>query len=143
MKKSIYLTAIALSVFAALFFVACSGSDEPAPQAQPPAPAPGVVIPATLSLGRDVYMPGDTINLVYMAPAGLPTNAWIGIIPSAVPHGSEEVNDQNDISYQYLEGTTSGVMEFIAPSAPGSYDLRMSESDNGGRELASITFTVQ
>ncbi len=34
-------------------------------------------------------------------------------------------------------------MEFIAPSVPGSYDLRMNESDDGGRELASITFTVQ
>ena len=143
MKKSLYLTAIAFSLLAALCLVACSGSEEPAPQAQPAAPAPGAAIPATLSLGRDVYMPGDTINLVYMAPAGLPTNAWIGIIPSAVPHGSEEVNDQNDISYQYLEGTTSGIMEFIAPSVPGSYDLRMNESDNGGRELASITFTVQ
>jgi hypothetical protein len=34
-------------------------------------------------------------------------------------------------------------MEFIAPSAPGSYDLRMNESDNGGRELASVTITVR
>lgn len=141
MKRSIYLITIALSLLAALCLVACFGSEEPVPQAQPP--APGVVIPATLSLGRDVYRPGDTISLVYMAPAGLPSNAWIGIIPSAVPHGTEEVNDQNDISYQYLEGTTSGIMEFIAPSAPGLYDLRMNESDNGGRELASITFTVQ
>ncbi len=143
MKKSLYLTAIALSLLAALCLVGCSGSEEPAPQVAPAAPAPGGTIPATLSLGRDVYMPGDTINLVYMAPAGLPTNAWIGIIPSGVPHGSEEVNDQHDISYQYLEGATSGIMEFIAPSAPGSYDLRMNESDNGGRELATITFTVQ
>jgi hypothetical protein len=141
MRKSIYLVAITLSLLAALCLVGCSGSDEPAPQTQPA--APGVVIPATLSLGRDVYAPGDTVNLVYMAPADLPGDAWIGIIPSAVPHGSEEVNDQNDISYQHLNGTTSGIMEFIAPSAPGLYDLRMNESDNGGRELASVTFTVQ
>jgi len=143
MKKGIYLAAIGVLLLAALSLVACFGSEEPAPQVQPAQPAPGGAIPATLSLGRDVYYPGDPINLVYMAPAGLPNNAWIGIIPSAVPHGTEEVNDQNDISYQYLNGTTSGIMEFVAPSAPGSYDLRMNESDNGGRELASITFTVQ
>ena len=143
MKKGIYLAAIGLLLLAALFLVACSGSDEPAPQVQPAQPAPSGGIPATLSLGRDVYYPGDPINLVYMAPAGLPANAWVGIIPSAVPHGTEEVNDQNDISYQDLNGTTSGIMEFVAPSVPGSYDLRMNESDNGGRELASITFTVQ
>ncbi len=143
MKKAAYLIAIVFCLLLALCLVACSGSQEPAPVAQPVAPAPEGQIPATLSLGRNVYMPGDTINLVYMAPAGLPTNAWIGIIPSGVPHGSEEVNDQNDVSYQYLNGTTSGILEFIAPSAPGSYDLRMNDSDSAGRELASITFTVQ
>jgi hypothetical protein len=142
-KKVIYLIAIQVCLLSALCLVACSESQEPAPQAQPAAPAPGGQIPATLSLSRIVYLPGDTINLVYMAPAGLPSDAWIGIIPSGVPHGSEEVNDQSDVSYQYLKGTTSGIMEFIAPSAPGSYDLRMNESDGGGRELSSVTFTVQ
>jgi hypothetical protein len=142
-KKVMHLIAIVFCLLFALCLVACSESQEPAPQAQPAAPAIEGQIPATLSLGRDVYMPGDTINLIYMAPAGLPNDAWIGIIPSAVPHGSEEVNDQSDISYQYLKGTTSGIMEFFAPSAPGSYDLRMNESDGGGKELASITFTVQ
>ncbi|MBN2225075.1 MAG: hypothetical protein JW765_10400 [Deltaproteobacteria bacterium] len=143
MKKVAYLIAVVSCLLLALCLVACFGTDEPAPVAQPAAPAVEGQIPATLSLGRDVYFPGDTINLVYMAPVNLPTNAWIGIVPSDVPHGSEEVNDKSDISYQYLKGTTSGIMEFIAPSAPGSYDLRMNESDAGGKELASITFTVQ
>jgi hypothetical protein len=138
-----YLIAIVFCLSLVLCLIACPKSQEPAPVAQPAAPAPGGQIPATLSLSRIAYLPGDTINLVYMAPAGLPSDAWIGIIPSAVPHGTEEVNDQNDVSYQYLKGTTSGIMEFIAPSAPGSYDLRMNESDGGGKELASVTFTVQ
>jgi hypothetical protein len=142
-KKGMYLITIGLSLVLGLSLIACSGSEEPAPPAGPAAPGPEVKIPATLSLGRDVYAPGDPINLVFMAPIGLSDDAWIGIVPSAVPHGNEEVNDQNDISYQHLGGATSGIMEFVAPSAPGSYDLRMNESDKGGRELASITFTVQ
>jgi hypothetical protein len=142
-KKGMCLIAIGASLALALFIVACSGSEEPAPPAGPAAPGPEVKIPATLSLGRDVYAPGDPINLVFMAPIGLPDDAWIGIVPSGVPHGTEEVNDQYDISYQHLNGATSGIMEFVAPSTPGLYDLRMNESDKGGRELASITFTVR
>ncbi|VVB72844.1 Uncharacterised protein [uncultured archaeon] len=33
-------------------------------------------------------------------------------------------------------------MTFNAPGSPGTYDLRMFDTDDGGREIASITFTV-
>jgi hypothetical protein len=66
----------------------------------------------------------------------------VGIIPSEVPHGSESVNDRNDLTYQYLRGRTGGVLTFRAPPAPGNYDFRMNDSDNGGRELASVPFKV-
>jgi len=88
------------------------------------------------------FAPGEAISLHFTAPAGLPTNAWIGIIPSNIPHGDESVNDQHDISYRYLDGLTSGTLTFSAPTTPGTYDFRMHNTDSDGVELKSATFTV-
>ncbi len=96
-----------------------------------------------LNLNKGVFAPLEEIRLGFTAPEGLPDNAWVGIIPSEVPHGSESVNDQNDLTYQYLKGRTGGVLTFRAPPAPGNYDFRMNDSDNGGRELTSIPFKVE
>lgn len=96
----------------------------------------------TLELGRKSFAPGEPIEVSFTASAGLPRDAWVGVIPSAVPHGSEPVNDQHDIQYRYVEGKTAGVLEFVAPSTGGSYDLRLNSTDSGGVELASVSFTV-
>jgi hypothetical protein len=98
---------------------------------------------AELTLGITAVTAGSKITVSFTAPANLPDNAWIGIIPSSVPHGNEAVNDQNDIAYQYLQGKTSGAMTFTAPTVPGSYDFRMHDTDSNGKEIASISFTVQ
>ena len=97
---------------------------------------------ASLTINKRGYVPGESITAAFTAPAGLPTNAWVGVIPSSVPHGSEATNDQNDISYKYLDGKTSGTLTFTAPSTPGSYDLRMNSSDDNGVELTYVSFTV-
>ncbi len=97
---------------------------------------------ASLTINKRGYAPGESITVTFSAPAGLPTNAWIGIIPSSVPHGSEATNDQNDVSYQYLNGSTYGTLTFAAPTTPGNYDLRMNNSDNNGAELTYVSFTV-
>lgn len=71
-------------------------------------------------------------------------NAWIGIIPADVEHGSEEKNDEYDISYLYFNGMKSGdtfVFENITLE-PGDYTLRINESDDGGAELAWCGFSV-
>ena len=88
------------------------------------------------------YAPGESITVTFNAPPGLPNNAWVGVIPSSVTHGSEVTNDQNDISYKYLEGKTYGTLVFTAPTTPGNYDLRMNSSDNSGAELTYVSFTV-
>lgn len=98
---------------------------------------------ASLSLSKTVFAPGESITVTFTAPSGLPTSAWVGIIPSSVSHGSESTNDQNDIAYQYLNGMTSGTLTFSAPGTIGTYDFRMNDNDSGGRELTSITFMVQ
>jgi len=98
---------------------------------------------ASLKLSTYSVSPGGSVAVTFTAPAGLASNAWIGIIPSWVAHGSEATNDQYDLAYQYLSGSTSGTLYFSAPTTPGSYDFRMHDTDNSGSELASVTFTVR
>ena len=105
-----------------------------------PAPKPGE---PSVMLDKKVYAPGEMITVTFTASPSYQTNAWIGIIPSDVPHGDEAVNDQHDIAYQYLDGMTAGALMFNAPTAPGSYDMRMHDTDSSGIEVASVTFKVK
>lgn len=97
---------------------------------------------ASLRLDKTLFTPGEKINVYFTAPASFPGDAWVGIIPSNVPHGNEAVNDQYDLTYQYVNKLTSGTMIFNAPTQPGSYDFRMHDTDSNGKEVDSVTFTV-
>ncbi len=97
---------------------------------------------AKLVLAQKTVAPGTPIVVAFTAPSSFKPNAWIGIIPSTTPHGSEATNDQFDISYQYLNKATSGSLTFAAPMQPGTYDLRLHDTDDNGKEVASVTFTV-
>jgi hypothetical protein len=127
-KKLVIISFVTALLFAAMFISAC----------KPSAPAG-----PSLATDREVYAPGETITVTFSAPAGLPTNAWVGIIPSNIPHGDEAQNDTYDLTYQYLNGMTSGKLVFTAPVAPGTYDFRMHDTDSNGKEIASVTFTVK
>jgi hypothetical protein len=98
---------------------------------------------ATLSLNKTSYTPGERMWVSFKTSVAFASNAWIGIIPSEVPHGNESVNDDNDISYVYVKGEKEGVKEMRAPTQPGVYDVRLNDSDDNGKEIASVTFTVQ
>jgi hypothetical protein len=89
------------------------------------------------------YSPGEQIQVRFTAPSSYASDAWIGIIPSSVSHGSEANNDMYDIAYIYIQKRTNGTMVFVAPSQPGSYDLRMHTTDNNGVEVFSVSFTVK
>jgi len=107
-----------------------------------------VALPASeiqpgLRLDKTTFVPGEEILVYFTAPSWYPPQAWVGLIPSDVPHGDATVNDEYDIDYRYLEGQTSGVLTFTAPTEPGSYDLRMNDTDQDGKEVASITFQVE
>ena len=97
----------------------------------------------TLRLEKNTFAPGETIRVSFTASPDFAANAWVGIIPSAVPHGSEAVNDQNDLTYQYLNKRTAGELTFAAPIQPGSYDFRMNDRDDNGKEVASVSFRVE
>lgn len=97
----------------------------------------------TLTLDKTTYSKGEEIVVKFTAQKGLPKDAWIGIIPSNVRHGSEAENDKYDLTYQYLNGKAKGTMKFAAPQKPGKYDIRLHSTDNNGVELMSVTFTVK
>lgn len=99
----------------------------------------------TVKVDKKTYAPGETIKVEFTADPNWESNAWIGIIPSDIAHGSEAENDQYDMSYQYIRNKSEGTMEFIAPTEPGKYDIRMHDTDNGdvGVEISSVTFEVK
>lgn len=98
---------------------------------------------AGLILSKNSFIPGEVIMVKYTALPEYDPSAWIGIIPSTVPHGSEAENDKYDMTYQYLQKSTAGEKNFRAPMEPGKYDLRMHDTDNNGIEVASVTFEVK
>ena len=98
---------------------------------------------ASVSLNKTTYAPGERMWITFKTSVAFASNAWIGIIPSDVPHGSEEVNDENDINYVYIEGATDGIKEMEAPTEAGSYDIRFNDTDDNGKEIASVSFTVR
>jgi hypothetical protein len=102
----------------------------------------GSAVAPSLMLERTGFVPGEEIVVTFTAPSTFASNAWVGIIPSNIPHGDESRNDKYDISYLYLNNLTGGVLEFKAPPSEGKYDLRMHDTDNNGREVATVSFTV-
>lgn len=97
----------------------------------------------SMSLSSTTVERGGQINVKWSAPGSYKDNAWIGIIPSNIPHGSEATNDEHDVTYQYLGGKSSGMFTFTVPKKKGSWDFRMHDTDDNGKEVASVTFTVQ
>jgi hypothetical protein len=98
---------------------------------------------ATLSIDKKEVKPSETIIVTFEATTSdFASGAWVGIIPSNIEHGDETKNDEYDVDYQYLNDRTEGTMTFKAPMKPGKWDFRLHTSDNEGKEVASVTFTV-
>lgn len=106
------------------------------------AETPATVPSPKIWLSKATFYPNEQIRVIFHAPAGWAKDAWIGIIPSNIPHGDEVLNDKHDIAYQFIDRRTSGMMIFNAP-APGQWDFRMHDTDQNGREVFSISFTVK
>ena len=84
-----------------------------------------------------------TANVMY---ENLPENsdAWIGVVPSDTPHNELDA-DSAVMQYQSLSQFESGNFagfELSDNSLSGNYDLRIYANDNGGKELACVTFYI-
>lgn len=97
---------------------------------------------ASVALEKSIFKVGEVININFNTPSNFSKNAWIGIIPSNVAHGSEDVNDQHDVSYQYLKLKKNGTLKFTAPLKAGNYDARLNDTDANGKEVAFASFKV-
>ena len=94
----------------------------------------------TITTSKSTYTIDEGINFSFTA-SKLPDDAWIGIVPVAIPHGDEAVNDRHDTSYQYLAGRTNGSITLPNPGL-GTWTLRLHDTDNNGRELTHVVFEV-
>lgn len=97
----------------------------------------------SLSLDKHTFKPRQKIQVHFTSDKGFTSTAWIGIIPSHVYHGSEILNDSYKIAQKYLKNRATGTLTFKAPRQPGSYDLRMHNSDTTGKEVTYVTFQVE
>ena len=95
---------------------------------------------ATITTAKSTYTIDEGIDFSFTAPK-LPNDAWIGIVPVAIPHGDEAVNDSHDISYAHLGGSTKGEITLPNPGL-GTWTLRLHDTDNNGRELTHVVFEV-
>ena len=77
-------------------------------------------------VGDDRAYPGTPIRARYRTPSSYAPRAWIGVFRADTPRPHAEANNQ-EIGYQYLEASHSGVYEAQAPAEPGSYELRLYE----------------
>jgi hypothetical protein len=103
---------------------------------------PSEIFGQTVQVDKKAYLPGSTARVTYNCAGLCKSDAWIGIIPSNIAHGSEATNDQNDLTYQYLNNKSSGTLTFKVPNNEGRFDFRMHDTDGGGKELASVSFEV-
>ncbi len=95
---------------------------------------------ATITTAKSTYTIDEGIDFSFTAPK-LPNDAWIGIVPVAIPHGDEAVNDSHDTSYAHLGGRTKGEITLPNPGL-GTWTLRLHDTDNNGRELTHVVFEV-
>ena len=95
---------------------------------------------ATITTSKSTYTIDESIDFSFTA-SKLPDDAWIGIVPVAIPHGDEAVNDSHDISYAHLGGRTNGDITLPNPGL-GTWTLRLHDTDNNGRELTHVVFEV-
>jgi hypothetical protein len=96
-----------------------------------------------MKLSKTEFQPREEIKLTFETEGDFDKNAWIGIVPADIPRGDESRNDQNDVSYKYLNNKTSGELVFTAPNKSGIYDFRMHTSDQDGKEVTTLTFTIK
>ena len=95
-----------------------------------------------VSLEKDQFVTGEVIKIHFEVPEELNPKAWLGFIPSSVPHGSENVNDEHEIRWAYLNGKARGSVDLVAPTSEGKFDVRLHDTNNGGNEIGHVGFEI-
>lgn len=122
-----------------------------------PSPAPALSLPGApvdtsalaiarneLALSKAQYKPGESLEVRFaiMPKDKLDAQAWVGLVPTDVPHGKGADNALYRMAYAELGPHHQGTLVFDVPETPGKYDLRMHDRGENGRELIYVTFEV-
>jgi hypothetical protein len=90
-----------------------------------------------------IYEPGERIVFTANYPQNMERKIWIGVVPSSIEHGSEDINDRNDLSYVWAYSKKNGKYVLYAPFVPDYYDIRMNKEGENSKELGYFTFKVK
>ena len=96
---------------------------------------------ASLSLPKPVFAPQEAMPVTFSASATYPHDSFVFIVPHGTPDEGTKALWNHDLAWQRLERRADGVLEFNAPTAEGTYDLRMAETSNDV-VLTVLTVTV-
>jgi hypothetical protein len=94
---------------------------------------------STLLLDKITFGPREPIHVHFEVPSSFSDSGWVGLMPAEVPHGIWD-SGYDYVSFEYLNGRRTGIIEFIAPDALGSYDIRI--YDDMDQETATVAFSV-
>ncbi len=89
------------------------------------------------------YPLGQDIGVRFEAPPEFAQKAWIGLIPDQVKDESSEENMKQAARWSHINGRDKGEIKLMAPEQPGSYDVRIFDSQDGGRMVKSINIKVE
>lgn len=123
-------------------------SSSPAPVLSLPGnaadPAALAITGNELALSKAQYQPGESLEVRFaiMPKDKLDAQAWVGLVPTDVPHGKGADNALYRMAYAELGPHHQGTLVFDVPETPGKYDLRMHDRGENGRELIYVTFEV-
>lgn len=78
--------------------------------------------------------PNKKVNVTFSNAPGY-NNDWVGLFKVGA-------GEKNWITYQYLQGKTSGTLEFAAPETPGQYEFRLWTAENTAHLTTSKSFAV-
>ena len=96
-----------------------------------------------ISIEKNIYIPGEKIIIHINDVSYLDYSSWIGIIASAIEHGSVSINDKNDLSYKYFRNAKNGRIIMYAPFVPDNYDLRINDKTKNPGEVGYLSFKVK
>ncbi len=102
-----------------------------------------VAFDGSINADKPKYAPNEEIVVTFSINTPLADDAWVGIVPSDTPHGSESENDAVDIAFAYMRDAQDGLIILEAPYDAGNYDIRLFSTDADGVELDSIFIIVE
>lgn len=133
---------VALTVGTVAVLAGCTPPSNSTPTPAPIAfESPGVVggLEADVQFSKETYEPGEEISVLPIA-MGLTESAWLGVVPSDTEHDSASAIEKASLNRRTL--TERSKLFVVAPNEPGSYEVRLVDQAQNGKELAYRGFKV-